>query len=91
MNSLMRRCVCGVGISPRRRLCKECLDIYGSDSDEWPEWLRWQISDIQREIDHDRRHDEVEITAGDLLSSKPAFALRGCRTETHLYQDRDKY
>ena len=56
-----RYCVCGRAIPFKRQLCGECLEIYGDDLKEWPEWLRWQVSDIQREIDYERRHDELTI------------------------------
>lgn len=84
-------CVCGKEISLKRQLCGECLDIYGADSREWPAWLRWQISDIQREIDYERRHDEFWLDDEDELPADFAEPLRGCRTETHLYEDRNKY
>lgn len=87
----MRYCICGKSIAQRRQLCKECLEIYGENPNEQPEWVRWQIADIQRELDYDRNHDHINILAADVKSCKPAFVLRGCRTETHLYQDRDKY
>ena len=91
-----RLCPCGKHVLPNRRLCKECAEIYGCDSTEWPEWLRWQVSDIQRELDFDMKHnhlqlDEIEANGRGGYRSKPVFALRGCRTETHLYQERDQH
>lgn len=90
-----RLCPCGKTILPNRRICKECGDIYGFDSSEWPEWLRWQVSDIQRELDFDSKHehyriDTIEPNGRGGYKAKPEFALRGCRTESHLYQDRNK-
>lgn len=58
---LSRTCVCGKSISLRRQLCGECLEIYGNDKNEWPEWLRWMVNDTQRIIDTERRHDELTI------------------------------
>jgi len=91
-----RLCPCGKAVLPNRRICKECGSIYGFDSSEWPEWLRWQVSDIQRELDFDIKHnhrqlDEIEPNGRGGYRSKREFALRGCRTETHLYQERDQH
>ena len=91
-----RLCPCGKHVLPNRRLCKECAEIYGCDSTEWPEWLRWQVSDIQRELDFDMKHshlqiDEIESNGRGGYRAKREFALRGCRTETHLYQERDQH
>lgn len=86
-----RYCVCGKAISIRRQLCGECLEIYGNQPCDWPEWLKWQIGDIQREVDCERRHDEFWLDDEDELQPDFAEPLRGCRTETHLYQDRERY
>jgi len=91
-----RLCPCGEHVLPNRRLCKECVEIYGCDSTEWPEWLRWQVSDIQRELDFDMKHnhlqlDEIESNGRGGYRAKREFALRGCRNETHLYQERDQH
>jgi len=86
-----RYCVCGRAIPFKRQLCGECLEIYGDDLKEWPEWLRWQVSDIQREIDYERRHDDFWLDEEEELVPDYAEPLRGCRTETHLYEDRHKH
>lgn len=91
-----RLCPCGKHVLPNRRLCKECAEIYGCDSAEWPEWLRWQVSDIQRELDFDMKHnhlqlDEIEPNGRGGYRAKREFALRGCGNETHLYQERDQH
>lgn len=57
---MYKTCVCGKTIKSRRSLCAECLEIYGANIGEWPEWLRWLVADIQREWDTDRNHDELE-------------------------------
>lgn len=93
---MARKCPCGKPILPNRRICKECGDIYGFDSSEWPEWLRWQVNDITREEMDFQRHnhlqlDEIEANGRGGYRAKREFALRGCRTETHLYQDRDQH
>jgi hypothetical protein len=82
-----RFCVCGKSIFLRRQLCGECLEIYGDDPDDWPEWLCWSLSDIQKDIDWERRHDEYWLDDEAELQAEFAEVLRGCRTETHLYQD----
>jgi hypothetical protein len=86
-----RFCVCGKSISIKRQLCGECLEIYGDDPEEWPAWLKWQTSDIQREVDYERRHDEFWLDDEDEPQADFTEPLRGCRTETHLYQDRTNY
>ena len=54
-----RRCVCGEYIPNSWSICKECLEIYGADRDAWPSWLSFAVADGQREINRNRRHDEV--------------------------------
>ena len=54
-----RQCVCGEYIPHSWSLCKECLEIYGADRDVWPAWLSFAVSDAQRVINSDRRHDEI--------------------------------
>jgi hypothetical protein len=93
---MARKCPCGKSILPNRRICKECGEIYGFDSSEWPEWLRMLVNDITREEMDDSRHDhlqldEIEPNGRGGYRSKREFALRGCRTETHLYQERDQH
>jgi len=90
-----RFCPCGKKIRIDRRLCGECADIYGLDPDEWSEWLRWYISDIQRELDDERNNqylsiDDIEPNKQGGYRAKREFALRGCRNETHLYEEREK-
>ena len=92
-----RYCVCGKEIKPNRCLCKECGEIYGYVRSEWPEWLRWLVNDTQRSLDQERLHqelsfdDEIEPNGRGGYRAKRDFALRGCCTETHLYENREKY
>lgn len=86
-----RVCVCGKLISLNHQLCGECLEVYGANPRGWPEWLRWQVSDIQRDIDYERRHDEYWLDDESEIEPDYAAPLRGCRTEAHLYEDRDKH
>ena len=93
---MSKECVCGAEIRNNRSLCRECADIYGYDESEWPEWLRWKVSDIQREHDFYRLHNELRLESIEPngrggYRAKREFALRGCRTETHLYQDRQQH
>jgi len=54
-----RRCpACGRIIPWRWTLCNKCWRKYGKDRGAWPGWLRWLALDIQREINHARRHDD---------------------------------
>ena len=91
-----RLCPCGKAVLPNRRICKECGSIYGFDSSEWPEWLRWQVNDIQRELDCERNNEQLSLESIEPngrggYRAKREFALRGCRTETHLYQEREQH
>ena len=94
---MARYCPCGNPVGTRYSLCKECASIYGYVPDAWPEWLRWLVSDINRVSIQERRHihlsldDEIESNGRAGYRSKSEFALRGCRTETHLYEDRHKH
>jgi hypothetical protein len=54
------------------------------------------VNDITREEMDNSRHnhlriDEIELNGRGGYREKREFALRGCRTETHLYEDRNKY
>ena len=94
---MARYCPCGKPISNKRRICIECGSIYGYIPSEWPEWLRLIVNDINREELECRRHDHLNIDT-DIEPNgcggyrpKKEIALRGCRTETHLYEDRHKH
>ena len=91
-----RMCPCGKQVLPNRRLCQECGDIYGFNSAEWPEWLRFLVSDTQRQLDFDLKHnhlrlDDIEPNGSGGYRPKREVALHGCRTETHLYQEREQH
>ena len=91
-----RFCPCGKQIRVDRRLCGECAEIYGTDPKEWPEWLRWQVNDIQRELDCERNNEQLSLESIEPngrggYRAKREFALRGCRNETHLYQEREQH
>ncbi len=55
-----KRCICGKHVLPHHNLCKECFDIYGARK-EWPEWLKWLVSDVQREWSYENRHHDLEF------------------------------
>lgn len=93
---MSRQCPCGNQVAPNRRICQECGEIYGYQMSEWPVWLRMMVNDITREEMDNSRHnhlriDEIELNGRGGYREKREFALRGCRTETHLYEDRNKY
>ncbi len=46
----IKSCVCGVRIQVDWTLCPECLKEYGPDKTEWPAWVRFMATDIQREL-----------------------------------------
>lgn len=93
---MSRQCPCGNQVALNRRICQECGEIYGYQMSEWPVWLRMMVNDITREEMDNSRHnhlriDEIELNGRGGYREKREFALRGCRTETHLYEDRNKY
>ena len=54
------------------------------------------VNDITREEMDFQRHDnlrldEIEPNGRGGYRAKREFALRGCRTETHLYEERGKH
>jgi len=96
-DNMTRYCPCGNPVGTRYSLCRECANIYGYVPAAWPEWLRWMVNDINRVSIQERRHvhlsidDEIEPNGRAGYRPKSEFVLRGCRTETHLYEDREKY
>lgn len=54
---MIRRCACGNVIRLRDSICKECREKYGNISTEWPEWMRYLVSEEQKAINDSRRHD----------------------------------
>lgn len=93
---MARKCPCGNSVSTKHSICLECAEIYGSTPEYWPEWLKWAVNDINRAEISDRRHDhvtldEIEPNGRGGYRAKREFALRGCRNETHLYQEREQH
>jgi hypothetical protein len=93
---MSRNCPCGNRVAPNRRICQECGEIYGYSSSEWPVWLRMMVNDITREEMDESRHyhfqmDEIEPNGNGGYRPKREFTLRGCRTETHLYEERGNH
>lgn len=56
-----RTCVCGAEIPWNRSLCRRCREEYGPDREQWPEWLRFYVADVQRELDTERLHRDLEL------------------------------
>jgi hypothetical protein len=94
---MARFCPCGKAISNKRWLCAGCGSIYGYTAADWPDWLRLIVNDNNREELAFKRHEtldyetDIEPNGRGGYRAKPVFALRGCRTETHLYQERDQH
>ena len=93
---MARYCPCGKNVLPNRGICQECGEVYGFNRSEWPEWLRLIVNDITREEMSYQRHehisyDEIESNGRGGYRAKREFALRGCREETHLYEDRNNH
>ena len=62
---MRKLCVCGKCIT-RGDLCNICLNIYGAVRSEWPEWLKFLVNDMRKELRRERRIDEHETTFTDL-------------------------
>ena len=94
---MARYCPCGNQVLPNRGICQECGEVYGYNRKEWPTWLLFAVNDITREELEYHRHDhlnfdtDIEPNGRGGYRAKRDFALRGCREETHLYEDREKY
>lgn len=58
-------CCCDSPIGMKGNLCSDCLAEYGKDKAKWPEWLRFLVNDVQREIDDSRRHRELALLDAD--------------------------
>lgn len=75
MSILYRECVCGKKISRRRVLCSECREIYGA-SEDWPEWLKFYVSDMRREENYTSNHREIHYdTVSERIVSQPRVSL----------------
>ena len=72
-----RKCVCGASIPNNWNLCSGCLETYGTDRSEWPAWLSFHVSDLKREWNHDRRHDELEYDDEVLYSGNNTHVIKG--------------
>lgn len=58
---MRRQCVCGKPVPENRRLCNECSKIYGLNPKNWDPWLKWLVSDIQRDLDYERNHPTYSL------------------------------
>ena len=61
-----RKCACGHNIIGKADLCNDCLKEYGADRAKWPDWLKFLINDMQKELRLERQIDKHEITFTDL-------------------------
>ena len=89
---MMRNCVCGKPIPHNRQLCASCILEYGSDSSKWDEWLKDWMQSYQAELNRERDylHLSIDVNEG-IVQASPQFKLNGCRTETHLHQEREQH
>lgn len=65
-----RLCPCGKRIPLSQSICSACARLYGTNRAAWPEWLRFYVRDRQRELDGDRRHDELTIFDDDPVDDR---------------------
>ncbi len=74
----------GKTITLNSRLCSECAEIYGLEPNEWPEWLRWMLSDIQRDVQNIPNDHVVSIETGVTYDS---FGVQKAKSPNSLYAD----
>lgn len=53
---------CGTYITWQFAICSRCEKTYGSSSEQWPEWLRFLWSDIQRERRQEKKRLAYEVS-----------------------------
>ena len=94
---MKKRCVCGKAIPYKWSLCARCSNIHGMDRDKWPEWLTFQVNDIQREINAMRNNPDAPYYDGWIyhgtregrqLHSEPIVPGREPRITSLLEDDR---
>jgi len=89
---MMRNCVCGKQIPHNRQLCASCILEYGDNQANWTDWLIDWMQSYQKELDAEKRYHHLSIDVNEgIVEAKPQFKLNGCRTETHIYEDRHKH
>ena len=86
-------CFCGKQIPTNMRLCKQHAEEYGTDPEYWDEWLRFLVSDNQREWNAEQRSPEIDMADTEIVQRDPRVTLletfddrgytnfRGCREE----------
>jgi len=64
---MQKHCViCGKVITNGFDLCESCLQEYGRNKSQYPEWLKFLIADTNREIRQERRINQHEVSFTDL-------------------------
>lgn len=59
-------CICQKIITNGFDLCESCLNEYGRDKTQYPEWLKFLIADNNREMRQERRINQHEISFTDM-------------------------
>lgn len=59
-------CICGKVITNGFDLCESCMNEYGRDKSQYPEWLKFLIADNNRERRQERRINQHEISFTDM-------------------------
>jgi len=57
---MAKHCFCGRQIPNSMRLCKEHAAEYGTDPKTWDPWLKFLVSDYQREWNAEQNSREIE-------------------------------
>jgi len=59
-------CPCGNKIPMNKELCPACAEIYGTNREEYPQWLVEWLRDYRREQAAERRYAEHEVQFTDM-------------------------
>lgn len=92
-------CFCGNPIPKNWRLCNRHAKEYGTNPRNWEPWLRYLVSDCQREWNAEQRSPEIDMADIEIVQRDPRvtllekydddgfIVLRGCRAETFALVD----
>ena len=72
---MMKHCFCGKAIPVNWRLCKEHAAEYGTDPEQWDDWLKFLMTDIKREYDQDRNSHEIDDCDIEIIHRDPRVTL----------------
>ncbi len=72
---MQKYCFCGEPIPNNWRLCELHATEYGTDPELWEDWLRFLVSDRQREWNAYQRSKEIDLCDIEVLQRDPRITL----------------